>query len=108
MNAPAAGRLRERIKIQQAAITQDSSGTPIETWSDVASLPAESIAVGGGEMLRGRQVHAEATQVFVVRYRTGLNTRQRILWNDQYWGIVSIGDPYGQRKELRVECKGAV
>lgn len=104
-----AGRLRERITIQQSTKTRDASGTPIDTWSDFAvDLPAESIAVGGGEMLRGRQVHAEATQVFITRYREGITVRMRVVWRGLHWGIVSVGDFYGDRRQIRIECKGAV
>lgn len=103
-----AGRLRERITIQQPTKTRDASGTPIDTWSDFAAeLPAESISVGGGETLRGRQVHAEASRVFVTRYREGITVRMRVVWHGLVWGIVSVGDPYGDRVQIRIDCKGA-
>lgn len=103
-----AGRLRHRITLQSATQTRDSSGTPIDTWSDVVTLPAEALAVGGGEQLRGRQVHAEATMVFIVRWRADISVAMRVVWGGMPWGIVFAGDPYGDQDQLRIECKGAV
>jgi SPP1 family predicted phage head-tail adaptor len=104
-----AGRLRQRINLQSATRTRDSSGTPIDTWADaIGPLPAEALAVGGGEQLRGRQVHAEATMVFIVRWRSDVTVKMRVIWGGLPWGIVFAGDPYGDRDQLRIECRGAV
>jgi SPP1 family predicted phage head-tail adaptor len=102
----AAGRLRERITIQSATTTQAASGQPIRTWSAIAtSVPAEVLAVNGGETVRGRQVSANAKYVVTVRYRSDVTEQMRLVWNGQALNIVWLGDPYGDRRELRIECQ---
>ena len=101
------GRLRHPITIQRATRAPDDSGTPVDTWLDLATVWAEVVAVGGGETFRGRQVHAEASLVIVTRYRSDVNTRMRISYQGNLWGIVYAGDPYGDRRQLRIEAKAA-
>lgn len=103
-----AGRLRERIDIQSVTRTLDDSGTPVDVWADVAAnVPAEVLAVAGGEQFRGRQVHAEANMVFIIRWRSDVTVYNRVVWNDGNYGIVYVGDPYGERTQLRIEARGA-
>jgi SPP1 family predicted phage head-tail adaptor len=103
-----AGRLRERIKIEEATESQDDAGQPIRTWSTLVDrLPAEVRPVAGGEVVRGRQVAAETTCVFEIRFRTDITTDQRIVWAGRTFGIVRVHDPYGRRAEIWVEAKEA-
>jgi SPP1 family predicted phage head-tail adaptor len=100
-----AGRLRERITLESATETQDAAGQPIRTWSTLESgIPAEVVAVSGGEVIRGRQVHADAKYMITVRYRTDVTTLERVSWNSLTLPIVAVGDPYGDRRDLRIEC----
>jgi SPP1 family predicted phage head-tail adaptor len=106
-----AGQLSQRIAIQTATETVDGSGQPIRTWaalSGPALLPAKVDAVTGGETLRGRQVSAEATTLFTVRYRSDITTRMRVTYEGRTLGIVRVSDPYGDRRELRIECREVV
>jgi SPP1 family predicted phage head-tail adaptor len=100
-----AGRLRERITIQSAIEAADGTGQLIRTWATLASvIPAEVINVAGGEMIRGRQVHADAKYMITVRYRSDITTLMRVSWNSLTLPIVAVGDPYGDRRDLRIEC----
>jgi SPP1 family predicted phage head-tail adaptor len=104
-----AGRRRNRITIQQATNTLDAAGQPIPTWSTyLADYPVAIDSVAGGEVLRGRQVSAETTLVFSGRWYTGVTTQMRVSYEGRTLGIVRASDPYGDRRELRIECKEAV
>lgn len=100
-----AGDLNQRITIQSATSAQDAAGQPILTWSSfAAALPAKVESVAGGETIRGRQVVATATTMFTVRYLAGVTPRMRVLYEGRTLGILRAGDPYGDRRELRIEA----
>jgi SPP1 family predicted phage head-tail adaptor len=101
-----AGRKRNRITVQTATETQDATGQPIRTWATyLADYPVAVDAVSGGEVLRGRQVSAEATTVFSGRWYEGVTPHMRVTFDGRTLGIVRAHDPYGDRRELRIECK---
>ena len=100
-----AGQLRNRITLQVATTTQDAAGQPIVTWGTLLDhVPARVEAVGGGETLRGRQVIATATTLFTIRYLAGVTPRHRVTYAGRTFGILRAGDPYGDRRELRIEA----
>lgn len=104
----AAGELRQRIAVQTATEVLDKAGQPIRTWSALsgpAQLPARVDSVTGGESLRGRQVTANASVVFTIRYRADITTRMRVIYEGATYYILRASDPYGDRRELRIECR---
>lgn len=102
----AAGRLNQRITIEQPASEHDAAGQPIRTWSTlVEDVPAAVESVAGNETIRGRQVSAEATTLFTTRYRADVTTRMRVSYEGRTLNIVRAADPYGDRRELRIECR---
>ena len=103
-----AGQLSNRITIQAPTTTQDAAGQPMRTWATLAGpvvLPAKVESVAGGETIRGRQVSAVAQVMFTIRYRSDITTQMRVLWDGRTLNIVRASDPYGDRRELRIECK---
>lgn len=101
-----AGVLRERITIEAATETQDDCGQVLRSWAAwLSSVPAKAEGVAGGETLRGRQVSAETRMVFSIRYVAGVTAEMRVVWAGGVYGIVNVADPYGQRRELRIECR---
>lgn len=101
-----AGAMRERITIESAAETQDAAGQVLRSWSAwLAGVPAKAEATVGGETLRGRQVSAETRIVFSIRYVAGVSPLMRVVWSGGVYGIVNVSDPYGHRRELRIECR---
>ena len=104
-----AGRMRHRIRIEQSSETQDAAGQPVRTWATfLPDYPVAIDEVKGGEVLRGRQVSAEASIVFVGRWYAGVDSTMRVIFDGQTLGIVRASDPYGDRRELRIECREVV
>ena len=98
--------LRHRITIEKQTQTKDSSHQVIVTYSTRFSQePASYEEVTGGEFLRGRQVTASANAVFVVNYRFGYTTRDRILHDGTYFEIVRVHSPKGIKRYLELEAK---
>lgn len=103
-----AGRKRHRITVQQASETLGTSGQPLRTWTTyLADYPVAIDQVAGNEVLRGRQVSAQAQIVFSGRWYAGVTTQMRVTYDGRTLGIVRASDPYGDRRELRIECREA-
>ena len=108
-----AGRRRNRITLQQATEALDGAGQPIRTWTTyLADYPVaiDQVTGGltGGETLRGRQVSAETEIVFSGRWYAGVTAQMRMSYDGRTLGIVRASDPYGDRRELRIECREAL
>lgn len=106
----AAGELYQRIAIETPTASQDAAGQMVRTWaalSGPALLPARVEAVAGGESVRGRQVTAETQMVFTTRYRSDVTTQMRVVYESARYPIVRASDPYGDKRELRIECRAA-
>jgi SPP1 family predicted phage head-tail adaptor len=84
-----AGDLDRRITIQLAVKTPDASGEPIEVWSDLATVWAEVVPLGGREFFEARQVNAEQTTRFRIRYRADITREMRVIYP------IPDGDTYG-------------
>ncbi len=100
-----AGELNQRVTIQSCTEAADAAGQLIRTWSTwLAAVPVKVESVAGGEAIRGRQVSATATTLFTIRWVSGVTTRMRLTYEGRTLGILRAGDPYGDRRELRIEA----
>lgn len=98
------GRFNHRIDLQNA--TTPTNGEIEPTYASYATnLPAEVMETGGGETIRGRQIEAGINAVVTLRYRSDVTPRMRVKWGTRYLGIVSIGDPTGQKIITMLSCK---
>lgn len=103
-----AGKLRERITIQQASEAADTAGQLIRTWSNLPlgyRETADIRPVSGGESRRGKQIGADADWLIVLRYRDDITTLMRCTWGDLTLNFTRAYDPDGRRKELWIEAK---
>ena len=62
------GKLDRRITLQSLTQTQGEYGELIDTWSDVATVWANAYAGAGKEFVAARQVNAEVSMQFQIRY----------------------------------------
>ena len=98
--------MRHRVEIQNPVETQDAALQPITTWETFrTSEPASYEQTAGGEVLRGRQVAANVTCVFVVNYRTGYSTRQRVIFDGTTHEILRVHTPDGIKRFVELECR---
>lgn len=102
----AIGSMRHRITVQDKTTEQDEALQPVESWSNtLVGEPASYDAVSGGQMLRQRQVVADATVVFVVNYQSDYNTRQRVVFDGQNYDVLRVHVPEGVKRFCELECK---
>ena len=74
------GRLKTSVVIQNRAGSRDSTGgRAVESWSTLATVWAEVIPYASREGVNARQVDAELTHRVVIRYRTDVTSRHRLL-----------------------------
>lgn len=102
-----AGRLRERITIQQQSVTRDASGQELKTWPDVATVWARVTPGASSERFlasAGQRV-AEVTHTIHLRYRSGITPKMRVLWENRILEIISVVDPDGKLRATVLMCK---
>lgn len=106
MYRQSAGKMRHRITVKRRSIAPDASGQPIPTFIDrFQGEPAGFTQVSGGEVLRGRQIEAGVTAVFVVNWRAGYDETDIIVFEGVEYGIVRIHKPEGIARFAEIHCK---
>jgi SPP1 family predicted phage head-tail adaptor len=103
-----AGKLNQRITIQQYTPTRDTNGAEIDTWGTVTTVWASKSNQSGREFSAAQKVNAEVTALFTIRYRTGINTSMRILHESKYYNILFIDNVESANVMLRIAAKGVV
>lgn len=99
-----AGKMVHVIEIQQATMTVNAAGTPVQTWSKLATLRAELIEQATEEFLRNAGDTNVTTLVFRSRYVAGITTDNRISFDGDAFDIEQIV-PIGRRRGLEFRCK---
>ena len=103
------GAMRHRITVQNYTETQDGAGQKIPTWADLLTdEPARFYDVGGGTSYRGQQLQENVVAIFEVRYRTGYDTTQKVIFDSQEYGITRVSRVDGGNRYLALFCKGVV
>lgn len=75
-----AGRFRHRVTIEEATDIQDATtGEVVPSWAAVFSnVPAEIEPLSVKEFIGAQQVQSEIAVRITIRWRPGLNAKQRI------------------------------
>lgn len=100
-----AGRLRWKVVIQQKLVSgQSSSGEPVFTWSDVATVWAEIAPETGREVVASERETATVHTVITIRYRHGITAAMRVKQDTRLWNIQAVLDPTQRHRELQLVC----
>ena len=87
------GRLNERITFQSYTTVSDGAGGRVTTWANLGSVPtvwASVKAKSGTEGFSEGRTNAEATYTFIVRQRSDLDERMRIVWRSENYDVTAI------------------
>lgn len=99
------GKLDRRIAIESATKGQGAEyGEPTETWATWLSTWANVYSGGGREFEAARQINAEIDTQFQIRWRSGLNTTMRILYESRYYDIYRIQE-VGRQERWNIWAK---
>lgn len=99
-----AGKLRHRIKLEQVAETQSSSGAISESWTTFATLWAEIEPRNGREYFSSQQVVEELTLVIGIRYYPNVVPKMRIFWAGRTFDIRYVLNVGGMDKQMILGC----
>ncbi|MFS1519684.1 phage head closure protein [Bacillus sp. SCS-151] len=100
------GKLNKRIDILQQPDGQDSYGESDEIWNAIAHVWADVNPLRGRELYRAKQIHPEATYMFIIRYRPGISHDMRVRYGERLFEIVAppLNDKEVNRY-LEITCK---
>ena len=100
-----AGRLKDRIVIQQKSITYDSLGAPIDSWYTFDTVWSEFAPAMGNEKLIAAQIRDTQTFIVTIRHLDGLNTTMRIQFGGVNYDIKNIEESVIRRKDfIKITC----
>ncbi|MBN8542794.1 MAG: phage head closure protein [Alphaproteobacteria bacterium] len=87
-----ASRLRERVVIQSRTLTSDGLGGNSESWTDLATVFAQVIALSGSarEQVIAAQREARNAYRIVMRKRSDVNTQMRLQWQGRILHIHGV------------------
>jgi SPP1 family predicted phage head-tail adaptor len=101
-----AGKLRQRVTIQERVLNQDAYGHPAPTWSTLYDTWAELVNVSGRENWANESVLNSTDQVFKIRWRSGIEPEMSVYYNGIRYQIAGYPiDPTGRKRELLLTCK---
>ncbi|WP_421863767.1 phage head closure protein [Parvibaculum sp.] len=105
MSGIAIGEMRERVTLQSPSRTPDGAGGAEVTWTNSAPVWAKVEDRGGSERLAGERLAAGTKLRLTIRYRSGITTEMRVLWNERALNIRAVGDPDGRKRFLVLDCE---
>jgi len=105
-----AGRLRDRITIQNITTERDDSGQPVESWHDGAETWAEVKGISGRELVAAGAETAVATIRVWTRFRSDITAASRLrVMTGAFKGAILniIGPPIPDSRGVQLEilCK---
>lgn len=105
-----AGDFDQRITVQQPSTSVDVLGQRVETWSDVLTgIAAKWVPKGGREFFAAGSEQSVSEGFFLVRYRTTITARMRVVWRGVKYAIVAEPqDVDGKRETLQIVVAAGV
>lgn len=101
-----AGRLRERVTVQQASENRNALGETVLSWSTYAERWASVEGVSSRESLAYGQQQIDVTHRVRMRYLSGLTQSMRLQWRGRTLEIISLLE-HGNRSEHELLCQEA-
>ena len=100
-----AGRLRQRVTIQDKSVTQNTYGEEVITWDDVDTVWAAVEPLRGREFLDGKQITAEVSTRIRIRHRSGITPEMRVEFGSIVYDIHSIIHIEEREREIHLMCQ---
>lgn len=99
-----AGKLSRQVTIQSPSTTQDEYGQPTQAWTDVITTWAAIRAATSKEIYAASSFVSQVSHIVLIRWRPGIQAKQRILYRDRVFEIQAISDPDERRVSLNLLC----
>lgn len=100
------GTFDRRITIKTTTQTQSSSGAPLDTFAELATVWANVNSQGKSEKFTNEKETTFNKKVFSIRYRTDFDEKAIIVFDSDEYDILSINETDGTRKRfLEIEAE---
>ena len=99
-----AGQLDRTIKIQSVTNTVNEFGTPVETWTDLATVRAQIVQQSTDEFLATYGETDNFAVVFRIRWLSGVTTDHRVVYQGKNLNIRETKE-IGRRNGLELRCE---
>lgn len=99
-----AGQLDRTITLQAFGNTVDPYGTPVETWTDFATVRAQIVQASTEEYLRGYGETDSLAVIFRIRFLAGVTTDHRVQHDGRNLNIREVKE-LGRRRGLELRCE---
>lgn len=96
-----AGKLRHRVAIQESVSTPDGIGGQTLSWQNktgMGSIPAAIMPLTSKEQIDAMKLESVATNKIRIRYRTGITSKNRIVFGSRVFNILGAPINYDERK----------
>jgi SPP1 family predicted phage head-tail adaptor len=97
------GKMRERVRVEQAAESRNSIGEVVQSWSLFADRWASVEGLSSREALFSGQQQTEVTHRVRLRYVPGMHSRMRFVWRGRVLEIFSLLE-HRNRSEHEALC----
>lgn len=85
------GSMRHRVSIRQYSTARDAAGGETVTWSELAEVwAAIKHGTASDEITQHTRVTARTNVTFVIRYRSDVDEKMKLLWDSKLWNIMSL------------------
>lgn len=101
-----AGELDRRITIIEMTATENEIGEQVDLWTVVAEVRAAKKVLSSRDVMRSQGVVNAPQGKFVIRWRDGLKTNQRIIYDEETFDIESI-EEIGRKRGLTLFVRAA-
>jgi len=105
-------RIRHRLTLQQEVQTPDGGGGYIKSWQAVTDLWAEIIPIigagsstsrgAGKKILFAAQLQSEFSHRILLRYRDGVTTAMRLVFENRIFNIRYVANVEEKRENLEL------
>lgn len=98
------GRLNRLFTFERKAVSVNASGNETETYTTLYQAWCSIQPLRGKESTEGDEVVASNFWIIKARYDSRLKPKDRALWDDNYYDIVSVAE-LGYREGLEIMAK---
>jgi SPP1 family predicted phage head-tail adaptor len=99
-----AGQLNRVITIQRFTSSVDDDGTPVQTWTDVATVRAQLVQASTDEYIAARGAVDKAVAIFRIRWLDGVTNADRVSYEGTAFNLKEVKE-IGRRKGLELRCE---
>lgn len=99
------GDLNRKVSIRQRGTTQDASGQPIETWTEIAAPWANIRHPRGAEAVRGEKDVSIVQASIRIRRRTDVTAAMRVYHGSTIYEIKAVLPDEVSREHVDLVCE---